>query len=64
MLDADPLINKTASSIDMSKRQWIVDGWRGICKISAELLKAGDETILCRLHAVLTDAWHRGTIIP
>ena len=36
----------------------------GICNISAELLKAGGEAMICGLHAVLTAVWHSGTIPP
>ena len=37
----------------------------GICNTSAELLKAGDEALICGgLHAVLTVVWHLGTIPP
>ena len=36
----------------------------GICIISGELFKAGSETIICWLHAVLTAVWHSGTIPP
>ena len=34
----------------------------GICNINVELLKAGDETMIHGLHAVLTAVWHSGTI--
>ena len=36
----------------------------GICKISAELLKAGDEAMIHGLHAVLTAVWHSDSIPP
>ena len=36
----------------------------GTCKISAELLKAGDEAMIHGLHAVLTAVWHSGIIPP
>ena len=67
MLDADPLIDKTAPSIDDVKEA--VGKLRGgkaagICKIRGELLKAGGEAMICGLHAVLTTVWHSGTIPP
>ncbi|XP_076041794.1 uncharacterized protein LOC143025679 [Oratosquilla oratoria] len=34
----------------------------GICTISAELLKAGSEAMICCLHAVLSAIWQSGTI--
>ena len=57
MVDADPPINEAAPSIDEVKEA--VGKLRGgkaagICNISAELLKAGSETMICGLHAVLT----------
>ena len=35
-----------------------------VSNISVELLKFGDETMICGLHAVLTAVWHSGTIPP
>ena len=36
----------------------------GICNISAELLKAGGEVMICGLHAALIAAWNSDTIPP
>ena len=66
-LDADPPIDDTAPSIDDVKET--VPNLRGekaagICNISAELLNARGEAMICGLHAVLTAAWLSGTIPP
>ena len=56
-LDADPPIDETAPSIDDMKVSVAkLSGGKaaGICNISAELLKAGGETMIHGLHAVLT----------
>ena len=66
-LDADPPIDETAPSIgDVKKAVAKLRGGKvaSICNISVELLKAGGEAMICGLHAVLTAAWHSGTIPP
>ena len=57
MVDVNPPINGAAPSLDEVKEA--VTRLRsgkaaGICNISAELLKAGDEAMIRELHAVLT----------
>ena len=66
-LDADPPIDETAPSIgDVKEAVAKLRGGKAadICKISAELLKAGVEAMIRGLHAVLTAVWHSGTIPP
>ena len=66
MLDADPLIDKTAPSIHVKEAVAKLRGGKaaGICNISAELLKAGGEATIRGLHAVLTTVWLSSTIPP
>ena len=64
-LDADPPNDETALSIgDVKEAVAKLRGGKaaGICNINVELLKAGDETMIRGLHAVLTAVWHSGTI--
>ena len=65
-LDADPPIDKTAPSIgDVKEAVAKLRGGKAAgIYISAELLKAGGEAMICGLHAVLTAVWHSGTIPP
>ena len=67
VMDAHLSIYEAASSIEEVKV--VVAKLRGgkaagICNMSAELLKAGGEAMICGLHAVLTVVWHSGTIPP
>lgn len=44
---------------------WLrVEKAAGMCRISAEQLRAGDEAMLQELHVFLTAVWHSGTIPP
>ena len=64
VMDADQSINEAAFSIDEVKEAVakLRDGKAaGICNMSAELLKAGDEAMIRGLHAAI---WHSGTIPP
>ena len=66
-LDADPPIYKTAPSTDdVNDAVAKLEGGKAgsICNISAKLHKARCKTMICRLHAVLTCAWHSGNIPP
>ena len=66
-LHAEMSINKAAPSIDEVKEAVakLRDGQAtGICNIDAQLLIAGGEAMIRGLHAVLTVAWHSGTIPP
>lgn len=36
----------------------------GVCNISAEILKARDVTMKCRLHALLAALWQSDSILP
>ena len=61
MLDADPLIDETAPSIDYVKEAVaMLRGGKatGVLNISVELLKARSEAMIRGLHAVLTAVWH------
>ena len=56
-LNADPPSEETAPSIEDVKRPVAkLRGGKaaGVCNISAELLKAGGEAMICGLHAILT----------
>ncbi|KAG0728585.1 hypothetical protein GWK47_032183 [Chionoecetes opilio] len=56
-VDADPPIDETAPSLDEVRKAVAKLRGRkaaGVCYISAKLLKAGDEAMICGLHAVLT----------
>ncbi|KAG0725535.1 Alpha-N-acetylglucosaminidase [Chionoecetes opilio] len=66
-VDADPPIDETAPSLDEVREAVAkLRGGKaaGVCKISAELLKAGREAMIRGLHAVLTAVWQSGTIPP
>ena len=66
VMDADPPINEAASSLDEVKKAVakLRDGEAaGICNISAEFFKAGDEAMIRGLHADLNAVWHSGTIL-
>ncbi|KAG0711378.1 hypothetical protein GWK47_020721 [Chionoecetes opilio] len=59
-VDADPPIEETAPSLDEVREAVAkLTGGKaaGVCNISAELLKAGDEAMIRGLHAVLTVVW-------
>ena len=66
-MDAHPPINEVALSIDEVKdavAKLRSGTAAGICNISAELLKAGGEAMIRRLHVALTAVWHSGNIPP
>ncbi|KAG0730189.1 Transposon TX1 uncharacterized protein [Chionoecetes opilio] len=66
-VDADHSIDETAPSLDEVREAVAkLKGGKaaGVCKISVELLKAGGEAMIRRLHAVLTAVWKSGTIPP
>ena len=64
-MDVDPPINVTPLSIDKVKETVAkLRGGKaaGICKISAEFLKAGGKAMIRGLHVFLSAVWHSGTI--
>ena len=64
---ADPPINVTAPSLaEVRKVVGELKGGRaaGICGITGEMLKAGGETMIHWLHAVISAVWQSGTIPP
>ena len=67
MMTADPPVNEAPPSLAevreaVNKLKW--GKAAGICNISAEMLKAGGETMIHGLHAVLCAVWRTGTIPP
>lgn len=65
MADVDPPTDKSPSSLDEVREAMPrLSGGKAacICNISAELLKSGDEALICELHAVLTAVEHSVTI--
>ncbi|KAG0716086.1 hypothetical protein GWK47_010475 [Chionoecetes opilio] len=66
-VDANPPIDETAASFDEVREAVAkLSGSKaaGVCKISAELLKAWGAAMIRWLHAVLTAVWQSGTILP
>ncbi len=64
---ADPPVDETPPSLaEVREAVNKLKGGKavGVCNISAEMVKAGGETMIHGLHAVLTAVWQSGTIPP
>ncbi len=67
MLTADPPVDETPPSL--AEVREAVNKLKcgkaaGICNVSAEMLKAGGESMIRGLHAVLSAIWQSGTLPP
>lgn len=65
MADIDSLINKTPPSLAYAKealKNFKCGKAAGVCYISAEILKAGDEAMVHGLHTVVSFAWKSDAI--
>ncbi len=62
---ADPPVDETPPSLaEVREAVNKLEGGKavGVCNINAEMLKAGVETIIHVLHALLTAVWQSGTL--